>query len=212
MASFGDALCHHVRMPKIIGGSLREHREQTRRRLFDALSALLAERGFDQITLADIAATAGVGRTAVYNHFADKEALLVAFIADETAQYAEGIQRQLDQIADPVAQLRHYVRAQVLLRHEHNMPSTDLRALVSRPTQARLHDHVVAFEAVLRDLLRRGIDTGVFPEQDLATTVPLINACLSGRTPTGDAATRERTLAQTEQFVLRAVGAVADVA
>ncbi|MBN9374306.1 MAG: TetR family transcriptional regulator, partial [Cellulomonas sp.] len=58
-------------MPKIIGGSLREHREQTRRRLFDALSALMADHGFDTITLADIATTAGVGRTAVYNHFED---------------------------------------------------------------------------------------------------------------------------------------------
>ncbi|HEY5555152.1 MAG TPA: helix-turn-helix domain-containing protein, partial [Cellulomonas sp.] len=69
-------------MPKIIGGSLHEHREQTRRRLFAALSALMADRGFDVITLADVAAAADIGRTAVYNHFPDKESLLVAFITD----------------------------------------------------------------------------------------------------------------------------------
>ena len=42
-------------MPKIIGGSLHEHREQTRQKLFAALSALMADQGFDAITLAEIA-------------------------------------------------------------------------------------------------------------------------------------------------------------
>jgi AcrR family transcriptional regulator len=196
-------------MPKIIGGSLREHREQTRRRLFDALSALMAERGFDTITLADIATTAGVGRTAVYNPFADKEALLVSFIADETDRYAAALQRRLDEVDDPVEKLRHYVRAQVRLEHDHQFPGADLRAMVSRQTQARLRDHVQGFESVLRGVLQRGIATGVFPDQDLDTTVPLVNACLSAHNPGRSAVERERVVRQTEQFVLRAVGAVA---
>lgn len=194
-------------MPKIIGGSLREHREQTRRRLFDALSSLMADRGFDTITLADIAATAGVGRTAVYNHFADKEALLVAFIADETDRYAAMLQHRLEEIDDPVEQLRQYVRAQTRLDHDRQFPVADLRTMVSRQTAARLREHVVAFENVLRGVLRRGIAAGVFPAQDLDTTVPLVNACLSAHGPGGDSAARERIVRQTEQFVLRAVGA-----
>jgi len=40
-------------MPKIIGGSLHEHREQTRLRLFGAMSRLMAERGFDGEVLVD---------------------------------------------------------------------------------------------------------------------------------------------------------------
>ena len=52
-------------MPKIMGGSLAEHRERTRTALFDALSRLMAARSFDKITLSDVAAHAGVGRTAV---------------------------------------------------------------------------------------------------------------------------------------------------
>ncbi len=199
-------------MPKIIGGSLREHREQTRRRLFDALSSLMADHGFDTITLADIAATAGVGRTAVYNHFADKEALLVAFIADETDRYAAMLQHRLDEIDDPVEQLRQYVRAQVRLDHDAQFPGPDLRTMVSRQTAARLRDHVVAFESVLRGVLQRGIAAGAFPAQDLDTIVPLVNACLSAHAPAGDGAARERIVRQTEQFVLRAVGAGAAAA
>ncbi len=195
-------------MPKIIGGSLREHREETRRRLYAALADLLTERGFDTITLADIASTAGVGRTAVYNHFADKEALLVGFIANETEEYAEELEQTLTDVDDPVEQLRTYVRAMVQLKHEHHLPGSDLRSMLSRSTQARLREHVTDFERVLRGVLSRGIATGVFPEQDLSTTVPLVNACLSGRGVPGEGAARTRAIEQTEQFVLRAVGAL----
>jgi AcrR family transcriptional regulator len=199
-------------MPKIIGASLHEHREQTRHRLFEALSRLMAEQGFDAITLAQIAAEAGVGRTAVYNHFSDKESLLLGFITYETEQYAVTLQRALDDIDDPVERLRTYVRQQVELASSHHVtPGPELRTVLSRGTQQRMREHVVVVERILRAILTAGIDAGVFPEQDLDVTVPLVNACLSGRGVPDDADARERALEQTEAFVLRAVGATAPV-
>lgn len=200
-------LCQTVSMPKIIGGSLHEHREQTRQKLFAALSTLMTERGFDAITLAEIAAAAGVGRTAVYNHFPDKEALLVGFITHETEQYAATLQRALDDLDDPVERLRTYVSQQIQLKRiYHIAPGPDLRSVLSRQTQARVREHVVVVERILRDILSDGIASGAFPAQDLDTTVPLVNACLSGRGVPDDGPERERAIEQTEAFVLRAVG------
>src|SRR6187549_324632 len=117
-------------MPKIIGGSLHEHREQTRQKLFAALSTLMAEQGFDAITLAEIAQAAGVGRTAVYNHFPDKEALLLGFITHD--------------IDDPVEQLRTYVRQQTQLKRVYHVaPGPELRSVLSRTAQQRVREHVV---------------------------------------------------------------------
>jgi len=199
-------------MPKIIGGSLHEHREQTRQKLFAALSTLMAEQGFDAITLADIAHAAGVGRTAVYNHFPDKEALLLGFITHETEQYAATLQRALDDIDDPVEQLRAYVRAQAQLKRVYHVaPGPELRTVLSRGTQARVREHVVVVEQLLRQILAAGVASGAFPEQDLDVTVPLVNACLSGRGVAEDGPARERAIAQTEDFVLRAVGAATPV-
>ena len=48
----------------------------TRERLVDAAHAACLDVGFDQVTLADIAARAGVTPAAVYNHFTDKGQLL----------------------------------------------------------------------------------------------------------------------------------------
>jgi AcrR family transcriptional regulator len=195
-------------MPKIIGKSLHEHRQMTRQKLFTALSTLMAERGFDTITLADIAANAGVGRTAVYNHFPDKEALLLGFITHETEEYAIRLERALDGIQDPVEQLRTYIRQQAqLTRVFHLAPGPDLRTVLSRPTLQRLREHAEIVEAILRRILQQGIAEGQFPEQDIDPTVQLVNACLSGRLIPEEPGPRERAIRAAEAFVLRAVGA-----
>lgn len=195
-------------MPKIIGGSLHEHREQTRQRLFTALSTLMAERGFDAISFADIAAAAGVGRTAVYNHFSDKEALLMGFITFETERYVETLKRSLEGVEDPLEQLRTYVQAQARLKRVfHLAPGPDLRTVLSRGTQQRLREHAVVIEEILREILAAGIARGEFPDQDIPTSVGLVNACLSGRQLPEAQPARDAAIAATEAFVLRAVGA-----
>lgn len=195
-------------MPKIIGGSLHEHRAQTRQKLFAALSNLMMDRGFDAITLADIAAAAGVGRTAVYNHFPDKEALLLGFITHETEQYVGTLERALADVTDPVEQLRTYIRQQTRLKRVfHLAPGPDLRTVLSRTTRQRLREHAELVETILRRIVRSGIDAGEFPPQDIDTTVQLVNACLSGRHVPDDPAAQAQAVDATEAFVLRAVGA-----
>ncbi len=195
-----------------MGASLAEHREQIRTRLFDALSSLMAESGFDSISLADIAAKAGVGRTAVYNHFTDKEALLLAFIESETASYVATLEAALAGVEDPEDQLRVYVRQQIQLTRDYRLaPGPDLRSVVSRATLERLRDHAVHVERILRRILGAGIESGRFPDQDLDVVVPLVNACLSGRGGREPGGPRPATIDGTEAFLLRAVGALAPV-
>jgi AcrR family transcriptional regulator len=56
---------------------------RTRAALRDALAALLRDRSFEEVTLHDIAAAAGLNRATIYKHHPDKFALLDAWIADE---------------------------------------------------------------------------------------------------------------------------------
>ena len=49
---------------------------RTRQALHQALIRLVLERGYDQITVADIADAANVGRSTFYAHFTDKDDLL----------------------------------------------------------------------------------------------------------------------------------------
>jgi AcrR family transcriptional regulator len=72
---------------------LRERRKQeTRQAISDIATGMFASRGFDQVTIAEIAAAAGVAKMTVTNYFPRKEDLVF--------DRAEGIIRQL---ADAIA-------------------------------------------------------------------------------------------------------------
>ncbi|SJM60505.1 Transcriptional regulator, TetR family [Actinomycetales bacterium JB111] len=195
-------------MPRIMGSSLAEHRELTRRALFASLDRLMRARGFDSVSLADIAQDAGVGRTSVYNHFADKEALLLGYIEQETADFVADLTGQLDGIDDPVEQLRIYVRHQLQLDLAyHSAPGPALKEIVSRDAAANLRAHVSRVEGLLRGILAAVHERGFSDETDFNVTVQLVHACLSGRRLPTDPAERERFITATQEFVLRAVGA-----
>ncbi|MBM6979216.1 MAG: TetR/AcrR family transcriptional regulator [Actinomyces succiniciruminis] len=196
-------------MPKIMGNSLAEHRERTRRALFDALSDLLAQRPFDKITLSDVAARAGVGRTAVYNHFTDKEDLLLAFMEHETGRYAKELAQALSNVADPIDRLRVYVRQQALIKRHYHFPATGpLTRSVSRGTAGRLHAHAERMTTMLTQILSDAMDAGAIPRQDPALVIPLIHACvLGGRPAPTEPRARAAYLDALDTFVLRAVGA-----
>ncbi|NBD35141.1 MAG: TetR family transcriptional regulator [Chloroflexi bacterium] len=63
---------------------------RTRRRLGEALVALIAERGYDTLTVEEIAERADVGRTTFYSHYQDKDDLLL----EVTGEVAEQIEQQ----------------------------------------------------------------------------------------------------------------------
>jgi AcrR family transcriptional regulator len=195
-------------VPKIIGASLADHRHQVRRRLFAALAHLMDTRGFDVLTMSEIAAEAGVGRTAVYNHFADKESLLLGYIDQETSAFLHDLRTATAEVDDPEERLRVYVRQQIRLKRTYHLaPGPDLRSVVSRETELRLRGHVREVEDLLREILTDGIAAGRLPSQDVDAVVPLVHACLTGRDVPADGPERERAITATEDFVLRAVGA-----
>lgn len=174
-------------MPKIIGSSLQEHRAATRARVFEALTELLVDRAFDAITMADLAARADVGRSALYNHFKDKEAVVVAYATEETDRYLEQLVGLLAHGATPTARLETYVRHHVDTSAEFHLGmGPELRAMLSPESAMAMRDHVVAVEEVLRQILIDGIAAGEFADTDLAGTVSLIHATLAARHASAD--------------------------
>lgn len=62
---------------------LREQKKQeTRRQLIDVAGELFNRLDFDQVTIDDLAATAGISRKTFFNYFPSKAALLEALIVD----------------------------------------------------------------------------------------------------------------------------------
>jgi AcrR family transcriptional regulator len=90
----------------------RERSRDTRRNLLRAAVALWSEKGYDQTTVEEICALAGVGRTTYYLHFQSKEQLLgevswatAAGVAEdvEASVGGGGLDQQLDAFVDGLA-------------------------------------------------------------------------------------------------------------
>jgi AcrR family transcriptional regulator len=92
------------------GGRRELRKAQTRAEVRETAQRLFAERGFDEVTTADIAAAADVAVQTVFNHFETKEDLFF----DGRTPWVEGSAAAITQRspgADPVGALRGYLEA-----------------------------------------------------------------------------------------------------
>lgn len=198
-------------MPKIIGDSLTDHRTMTRARLFEALGQLMSEHSFDTITMSQIASRAGVGRTAVYNHFADKETLLLAFMRHASNQFSQVLKDTLLGHDDPIEQIRIYLRAHMELKDRYHLavPAT-LNTQVSQKNAPHLRDHVNVISDILLEILRSAMEQGAIPLQSPYSLLGLIHAALGGISLPQEQKERDRAIRTAEVFILRGMGAQAD--
>lgn len=82
---------------------LRERRKQrTRKALSDAAAAMFAERGFDRVTISEIAAAAEVAVGTVFNYFRTKEELFF----DREEQLTAGLIQAVSGSDDPIPAFR----------------------------------------------------------------------------------------------------------
>jgi AcrR family transcriptional regulator len=196
-------------VPKIIGSSLGEHREQVRARVFDVLRNQLYERGFDAVTLASVAAGAKLGRTAMYNHFPDKESLLVAFVEDEANRYVRRLDDAVGAVEDPIEKLATFVRLQLrVLAEYHVPPGAALASTLAPAAYRRITAHADPITDKLREILTEGMNAGRLPAEDPDVLIPMITSALANRQLVDVPPEQlEHAVDTAVRFVLRAVGA-----
>jgi AcrR family transcriptional regulator len=76
-----------------------------RDRVLEVAATLFAERGFDDVTMADIAAAAGVARASVFNYFGSKHAIVVAITETVLDFYGEMLDEALADETTPAPEL-----------------------------------------------------------------------------------------------------------
>jgi AcrR family transcriptional regulator len=139
----------------------------TRQGISDAATRLFLERGFDQVTVDEIAAAAGVGRMTVFNHFPRKEDMF--FDRDEESRdILRAALRQRDPQVAPIEALRrltHRLAAEQSPYAEFSARSHDFVATVeaSETLKARaraIRDEIthVASEALAESVGRAPTD------------------------------------------------------
>lgn len=199
-------------MPRITAATNAAQRENTKRAILDSFGRLLYERGLPGLTMTHVAKTAGIGRTAVYNYFADMGELLIAYALDETERFLTELREALAGVENPIDQLAVYVRLQIEdLSRRHMPPGPAMRSVLSPEAFAKLGDHVRELQMVLAGILSAAIERGYLPENDIRELAHLVHGSLSSsadRTDeASDRAARERHIENTIRFIQLGLGA-----
>jgi len=97
--------CVDLRPRTADAGSRREkesyHHGDLRKALIEAALILIEEKGVKGFTLKDAARMAGVSTAAPYRHFADKEALLGAILAQGFAAFNQALRTAFESVTEP---------------------------------------------------------------------------------------------------------------
>ncbi|TDE22097.1 TetR family transcriptional regulator [Nonomuraea mesophila] len=143
-------------------------RELQRQRVHEAIStaaiALFLERGFDEVPVTEIAASAGVSKPTLFKYFPTKEDLALHRIADHRGEAARVVRRRAEGEGAVQALRRHFLDG--LARHD---PVTGLnddpevvayhRMVFFTPSlAARLLQHMASEERALAEALTETAD------------------------------------------------------
>jgi len=197
-------------MPKISADTLAQHRAATRERVLTAWAELVADRGYDAVSLADVAARVGLARTAIYNYFPDKEALLLAHTDWELERLLGRVREELAAAPTAAAKLRIIVaRHAAGLTGPPLLPGPGLAGFVGSQTYQRLEYHLAPLENLLRDVIAEGVATGELDVPDVDAATVLAFACIGAeRVPAGGGGhAAGPAVDDIVDFVLRALGA-----
>lgn len=167
-------------------------------------------KGFDAVTLADVAAQVGLARTAIYNYFPDREALLFAWTDREVRKTIESLESELAKAETFADKLEVFIRSQLVeFGRRHLPPGKEVVQFMSPETYGRFMDHIEPLEKVLEGVISEGVDAKEFTQVDPANAVPMVMACIgSERVPLATGAVDvEEATSRVAEFVLRAMGA-----
>lgn len=92
--------------------------------IVEAVNRLLATKGYDAMTVDEVAAEAGMAKASVYKHFASKEDLAAAAMIralDRAVVFVDGLRENTD--ARPIDQLKAVARWAITSQLEGEMPS-----------------------------------------------------------------------------------------
>lgn len=149
----------------------------------EAAIELIARRGYEAVTMREIAAAVGVQAAALYRYFPTKEELLFALMIGHMEALLGSWEEARPAAASPrdrlAAFVRNHIRFHIERRHSTHVNNMELRSLSpARLTQVlRLRS---AYEKELRRILRDGSEAGMFSVDDVNLTAMAIIQMITG--------------------------------
>ncbi|MEU5543302.1 TetR/AcrR family transcriptional regulator [Streptomyces sioyaensis] len=137
------------------------------RAILDTCEALLAQKGYDAMTVGDIAQGAGITRGALYFYFGSKQEVVTALVA-RTVEHLWERSRATAQTDEPRPAIAAAMRRTVELWNEHGLvmrTAIDLSLTVPEIGELWSHTADLFITAIAAVLERAGVQPGTEPEE-----------------------------------------------
>lgn len=155
----------------------------TKKRIWDAAINLMAEHGFDAVSMRDLAGAVGIQAASLYGYVSSKQHLLLDIMEGGQRELLRRLRAEVLCQPNAVAQLRSFVRLHIeffLSRpNEVRLIYWGLRSLtpLNRKKLVALRDE---YDQALKDILSAGCSGGDFEIDDVAMAEKVIINMLSG--------------------------------
>ena len=150
--------------------------------LMEATRKVIAQGGFDAVTMERVSAEAGLTKGAVYLYFPNKEQLILAAVEQISSEMVDRIAAEVDAEAPPWERLSQTLRAQLKIMEEQRdlirVLLLDRRFLRDSPgghQARRLFKYRDRHEDRLRQCLEEGMRKRIFRTMDTAQAAFYIN-------------------------------------
>ncbi|HUG54851.1 MAG TPA: TetR/AcrR family transcriptional regulator [Vicinamibacteria bacterium] len=156
-------------------------REEIRRKILDAARELFTGEGYERVTMRRIAEAIEYSPTTIYNHFADKDALVQALCHEDFARLFQHLQEQPSP-ADPVAAIRQLGQAYARFGTTHPNHYRFMFMTPAKFEHPEDHDRSPGEQAfgLLRAAVAAAVDGGHFRDGDVDTMAQVLWASIHG--------------------------------
>ena len=179
--------------------------------MLDAAYQLIAEAGTAEVSLAEVALSAGIGRTTLYDYFSDRDDLIAALVEDELpvvlGEIIEAVDRSLpvgDQLAELAVKTVEFVATDrvygVILHREVGRMGLE--------AQERIRQSHSDLSSTMAGLYQRGLEAGIFDAHPPALAGRLIQDTImsAARVLIDGRADRQTVTASLRSFLLKGLG------
>ena len=141
-------------------------------KMLETARRLFWEKGYNATSMRDIAISYGCRPANIYNFFSDKEEILFEVLREEMEQIIHPIKHlEQDDGSSPIEQLRFVIESHLKVTLSYRRSSGLLFDValdsLSPAKRKTIIDFRDTYDRIIRKVIRRGIDTGYFPDVDV---------------------------------------------
>ena len=145
-------------------------RKSRRAEILQCFTEMVAERGYDEVSVRDVAEALGISKGTILHHFRSKESLLEELHSDYMRRRLAEADEFLAEFSDPVDQLQLIVYQLMLAERDDRAATVAFAREIVRFASEDVMSDVRAMRArysqMVADIIRRGIDQGAFAQVD----------------------------------------------